>query len=76
MAKAYMERYLFFDPSRIPPGMPVIVIPILTGLVWVELTASEYEAAVADPDVARQLAVYTREVLVCRLLKPGEHAIE
>jgi hypothetical protein len=71
-----MERYVFFDPARIPPGLPMIGIPTPAGLVWVELTASEYEAAVADPEVARQLAAYAGEVLARRLPKLEERAIE
>jgi hypothetical protein len=69
-----MERYVFFDPARIPPGLPVIGLPTPAGLVWVELTASEYEAAVADPAVAQQLAAHAWEVLVRRLPKLEEHA--
>jgi hypothetical protein len=38
------------------------------GFVWVELTPAEYEAAVADLDLARQLVAYAREVLATRLL--------
>jgi hypothetical protein len=45
-------------------------------LVWVELTAHEDEAAVSDPEAARHLAGYAREVLARRLPKPEEHAIE
>jgi hypothetical protein len=62
-----MERYVFFDASRIPPGLRVIGVPMLRALVWVELTAAEYEAAVAEPEVARQLATRVREVLTARL---------
>jgi len=71
-----MERYVFLDPARIPPGLPVIGIPTPNGLVWVELTTSEYEVAVADPEVARRLAAYTSEVLARRLPKPEERGIE
>jgi hypothetical protein len=66
----------FFDSARIPPGLPVIGISTPNGLVWVELTASEYTAAVADAEVARELAVYTSKVLARRLPKPEEQAIE
>jgi hypothetical protein len=76
MAEADMERYVFLDPSRIPPGLPVIGIPTPAGFVWVELTAREYEAAVAHPEVARQLAAYASEVLARRLPKAEERAIE
>jgi hypothetical protein len=68
-----MERYVFFDPARIPPGLPVIGIPTPAGFVWVELTASEYEAAVADAGVARQLVTHAQDVLASRLPKPEEH---
>jgi hypothetical protein len=71
-----MDRYVFADPGRVPPGLPIIGVPTPNGFVWVEITAEEYQAAVADPEVARQLAVYAGEVLACRLLKPEEHAIE
>jgi hypothetical protein len=76
MTEATMERHVFFDPPRIPPGLPVIRIPTPNGFVWLELTPNEYEAAAADPEVAHQLAVYTREVLARRLPEPEEHAIE
>jgi hypothetical protein len=71
-----VERYVFFDPARIPPELPVIGIPTSHGLVWVELTASEYEAAVADPEIARHMAADASEVLARRLSKAGEHAKE
>jgi hypothetical protein len=71
-----MERYVFFDSSRIPPSLPVIGIPTPKGLVWVELTTSEYEAAMADAEVAHQLAAYASEVLARRLPRPEDHAIE
>jgi hypothetical protein len=71
-----MERYVFFDPSRSPPGLAVIGIPTQNGFVWVELTAGEYEGAVADPEVARRLAAYASEVLACRLPKAEAHAME
>jgi hypothetical protein len=54
----------------------VIGIPTSHGLVWVELTASEYEAAVADPEIARHMAADASEVLARRLSKAGEHAKE
>jgi hypothetical protein len=71
-----MERYLFFDPACIPPGLPVIGIPTPNGLVWVELTTGEHEAAVSDPEAAHQLAAYAGEMLARRLPKAAEHAIE
>jgi hypothetical protein len=71
-----MERYLFFDPARIPPGLPVIGIPMPKGLVWLELTTGEYEAAVADPEAAHQLAAYAGEVLARRLPKTADRAME
>jgi hypothetical protein len=71
-----MERYVFFDPTRIPPGLPVIGIPTQNGLVWLELTTGEYEAAVANPEVTRQLAAYAAEVLTRRWPKAGEHTME
>jgi hypothetical protein len=71
-----MERYLFVDPSRIPPGLPVIGIPTSTRFVWRDLTASEYEGAVADPEVARQLVGYAGEVLARRLPEPGKRAMK
>jgi hypothetical protein len=53
-----MERYVFFDPTHIPPGLPVIGIPTASGFVWVEITTAEYEAIVSDPDLARQLGAH------------------
>jgi hypothetical protein len=76
MVEVSMERYVFFDSSRIPPGLPVIGIPTPKGLVWVELTLSEYEAAVAEPEVAHHLATYASEVLARRLPTAPEHAME
>jgi len=68
-----MERYVFTDPSRIPPGLHVIGVPTTSGFVWVEITAAEYQVAVVTPDLARQLATYAREVLANRLPRPEEH---
>ncbi len=68
-----MERYVFADPSPIPPGLHVIGVPTPNGFVWIEITAAEYEAAVADPELARQLASYAQEVLANRLPRPEEH---
>ncbi len=70
-----MERYVFADPSRLPPGLHVIGVPTPSGFVWVEITAAEYRAAVADVAVARQLAVYAAEVLAKRLSRPAEHQV-
>ena len=38
-----MERYVFADPSRIPPGLHVIGVPTPSGFVWVEITAAEFD---------------------------------
>ena len=62
-----MERYVFCDAAKIPPSLPVIGVPTPEGLVWVELTPAEYEAAVADPAMAQQLIRHAREVLAARL---------
>jgi len=70
------EALHLFNPSSIPPGLPVIGIPTPAGFVWLELTSSEYESTVADPELARQLAVYAAEVLARRLPTAEEHAIE
>ena len=40
-----MERYVFFDPTRISPGLHVIGVPTAEGLVWIEITPAEYDAA-------------------------------
>jgi hypothetical protein len=66
-----MERYLFYDPDRIPPGLPVIGVPTSEGLVWLEITPAEYDAAVVYPKVARQLVAYAREVLARRMPRPA-----
>ncbi len=36
-----MDRYIFFDPGRVPPGLHVIGVPTVNGLVWVEITEAE-----------------------------------
>ena len=65
-----MERYIFFAADKIPPTLPVIGVPMPDGFVWVELTPAEYEAAVADLDIARHLVAHARDVLAARLV-PG-----
>jgi hypothetical protein len=67
-----MERYIFFDPDRIPPGLYVVGVPTPSGLVWVEITAAEYAAASADPAAALHLVKYAREVLASRLRQAEE----
>jgi hypothetical protein len=67
-----MDRYVFFAPHRIPPGLHVIGVPTASGLVWVEITEAEYRTAVADVEAARQLAAYASEVLAERLVGAGE----
>ena len=66
-----MERYLFYDPDRIPLGLPVIGVPTAEGVVWMEITPAEYDAAIVYPKVARQLVAYAREVLASRLPRPA-----
>jgi hypothetical protein len=70
-----MERYVFFDPSRIPPGLHVIGVPTPSGLAWVEITPAEYEAASTDSEAARHLVMYAREVLARRLPRAEEHPV-
>jgi hypothetical protein len=70
-----MERYLFYDPDRIPPGLHVIGVPTAEGVVWMEITPAEYETAVADPKLARQLASYVREVLARQWQEPQGHKV-
>ena len=65
-----MERYIFFAADKIPPTLPVIGVPMPEGFVWVELTPAEYDAAVADVDLARHLVAHARDVLATRLA-PG-----
>ncbi|MBI3795969.1 MAG: hypothetical protein HY268_03240 [Deltaproteobacteria bacterium] len=67
-----MDRYIFFDPDRVPPGLHVIGVPTLSGFVWVEITEAEYRAAVADVEAARRLVAYAAEVLADRLAGAGE----
>jgi len=62
-----MERYIFFAADKIPPTMPVIGVPMPDGFVWMELIPAEYEAAVADVDLARHLVAHARNVLATRL---------
>ena len=65
-----MERYLFSDPTRIPPGLHVIGVPTPEGKVWMEITATEFNAALVSPKVAGQLVAYAREVLASRWPRP------
>jgi hypothetical protein len=67
-----MDRYIFFDPSRVPPGLHVIGVPTLRGLVWMEITEAEYRAAIQDLEAARRLVTYAAEVIADRLAGPGE----
>ncbi len=69
-----MERYIFFAADKIPPTLPVIGVPMPEGFVWVELTPAEYEAAVADLDIARHLVAHARDVLATRLLPGSVHS--
>ena len=71
-----MERYVFFDPTRIPPGLQVIGVPTAEGLVWIEITPAEYDAATVSLKTARQLIAYAREVLANRLPRPEGHDAE
>ena len=71
-----MERYVFSDPARIPPGLHVIGVPTAEGLVWIEITPAEYDAATVFPKAARQLVAYAREVLTRRLPRPEMHDAE
>lgn len=68
-----MERYVFYDPARIPPGLHVIGVPTVEGLVWIEITPAEYDAATVSPTAARQLIAHAREVLAWRLPRPEVH---
>jgi hypothetical protein len=69
-----MERYIFFAADKIPPTLPVIGVPMPEGFVWVELTPAEYEAAVADLDIARHLVAHARDVLATRLASDSARA--
>jgi hypothetical protein len=62
-----MDRYVFFDPSRVPAGLHVIGVPTANSFVWVEITEAEYRAAVEDLEAARRLVAYAAEVLADRL---------
>lgn len=65
-----MERYLFSDPNRIPPGLHVIGVPMPEGVVWMEITPAEYDAAIVSPKAAWQLVAYARGVLASRSSRP------
>jgi hypothetical protein len=69
----FMERYVFYDPARIPPGLHVIGVPTAKGLVWMEITPAEYDAATMSPTAAQQLIAHVREVLANRLTRPAVH---
>jgi len=71
-----MDRYVFFDPSRVPPGLHVIGVPTANGFVWVEITEVEYRAAIEDVEAARRLVVHAAEVLADRLAGPGEPTLK
>ena len=66
-----MDRYVFSDPDRVPPGLHVIGVPTVTGFVWVEITEAEYRAAVENVEAARRLVAYAAEVLADRLAGAG-----
>jgi len=61
-----MERYIFFTPDHVSPGLPVIGVPTAGGTVWVEITRSEYDAGKTAPALIRQLTAYASEVLARR----------
>ena len=69
-----MERYIFFDPSRVAAGLYVIGVPTPRGFVWVEITEAEYYAATEDLEAARRLVAHAAEVLADRLTGSGEPA--
>jgi len=71
-----MERYVFYDPTRIPPGLHVIGVPTAEGLVWIEITPTEYDATTVAPTAARQLVTHAREVLARRLPRAEVHDAE
>ena len=47
-----MERYLFFDPNRIPPGLHVIGVPTSGSVAWLEITPAEYDATIVSAKIA------------------------
>lgn len=67
-----MDRYVFFDPSRVPPSLHVIGVPTANGFAWVEITEAEYRAAVEDLEAARRLVAHAAAVLADRLAGSGE----
>jgi hypothetical protein len=67
-----MDRYIFFDPTRAPPGLHVIGVPVSKGFVWMEITEAEYRAAIKDLEAARRLVAYAAEVIADRLAGAGE----
>ena len=67
-----MDRYVFFDPSRVPPGLHVVGVPTPRGFVWMEITAAEYRAAIEDLEAARRLITYAAEVIADRLAEARE----
>jgi hypothetical protein len=71
-----MERYVFFTTDKIPLSLPVMGVPTPEGFVWVEVTPAEYDAALADLDLARQLAAHLQEVLATRLAAPATQQVE
>jgi hypothetical protein len=67
-----MERYIFVDPSRVPPGLHVIGVPTPQGFVWLEITEAEYRAATEDLEAAHRLTTYAAEVIAARLAQARE----
>lgn len=67
-----MDRYVFFDPHRVPPGLHVIGVPTVDGFAWMEITEAEYRAAVEDLEAARRLVAHAAAVLADRLAGAGE----
>jgi hypothetical protein len=67
-----MDRYIFFDPSRVPSGLHVIGVPTAKGFVWMEITEAEYRASIEDLEAAHLLVTYAAEVIADRLAGAGE----
>jgi hypothetical protein len=54
---------------------PVIGRPVPSSFVWVGITASESDATIAHPDLARQLLAYARAVTASQLPTAAEQVM-
>jgi len=66
-----MERYVFFDPTRIPPGLHVMGIPTAEGLVWMKSPQQSTMPQSCPPRLPVSWSRTPGEVLARRLPRPA-----